>query len=107
MKEPDLKNKIGELKPIFKSWNEVAQNVSMKYGANSLGEMAFWNDESWSFYLHDIYTTRHCRKLSWSRLPAISNTYSNLPVNSNKPESRVVMEQVGFQLVSDHPGGLP
>ena len=46
----------------------------------SLGEMAFWHDELWSLYLHDICTTNHCRKLSWRGwLPALSNTYRNLP----------------------------
>ena len=44
MKEPTLKNNIDEVKPIFKSWNEVSQNVSSKYATNSLGEMAFWHD---------------------------------------------------------------
>ena len=80
MKEPTLKNKIDEFKPMFKSWNEVSQKVSMKYGMNSLGEMAFWHDESWSLYLHDIYTTSHSRKLSWRGwLTALSNTYMTLP----------------------------
>ena len=61
MKVPTLKNNIDEFKPIFKSWNEMSQKVSTKYGTNSLGEMAFWHDV---LYLHDIYTTSHCRKLS-------------------------------------------
>ena len=64
MEEPTLKNSIDQFKPIFKSWNEVSQNMSMKYGTNSLGEMAIWPDESWSLYLHNIYTTNRCRKLS-------------------------------------------
>ena len=57
MKDPTLKNNIDEFKPIFKSWNEVSQNVSTIYMTNSLGEMAFWHDESLIFYLHDICTT--------------------------------------------------
>ena len=60
-KEPALKKNIDAFKPIFKSWNEVSQKVSTKYGTNSLGKMAFWHDESWSLNLHDIYTTSHCR----------------------------------------------
>ena len=81
MKEPTLKNNIDEFKPIFKSWNKMSQKVSTKYWTNSLGEMAFWHDESWSLYLHDIYTTSHCRKLSWRDwLPALSNTCRNLPL---------------------------
>ena len=78
MKEPVLKNDIDEFKPIFKSCNEVSQQVSMKYGANSFGEMAFWNDESWSFYLHDIYTTRHCRT---------GQRYINITRNAIGPKS--------------------
>ena len=39
MKVPTLKNNIDEFKPIFKSWNEMSQKVSTKYGTNSLGEM--------------------------------------------------------------------
>ena len=50
MKGPTLKNIIDKVKPISKSWNEVSQNVSTKYMTNSLGEMAFWHDEPWSFY---------------------------------------------------------
>ena len=81
MKEPTLKNNIEEFKTIFESCNEVSQKVSTKYGTNSLGEMAFWRDESWSLSLHNIYKTSHCRKLSWRGwLPALSNTYRNLPL---------------------------
>ena len=36
-----LRNNIDEFNPIFKSWNEVSQRVSTKYGTNGLGEMAF------------------------------------------------------------------
>ena len=39
MKVPTLKSNIDESKHIFKSWNEMSQNVSTKYGTNSLGEM--------------------------------------------------------------------
>ena len=63
---PTLRNNIDEFNPIFKDWNEVSQKVSKNYGTNSLGEMTFWHNEFWSLYLHDIYTTSHCRK-SWSR----------------------------------------
>ena len=81
MKEPTFKNNIDEFKPIFKSWNEVSQKVSIKYETNSLGEMAFLRDESWSLHLHNIFTTSHCRKLSWRCcLPTLSNTYRNLPL---------------------------
>ena len=76
MKVPTFKNNIEEFKPILKSWNEMSQKVNTKYGKNSLGEMAFWHDV---LYLHAIYTTSHCRKLSWRLLPALSNTYRNLP----------------------------
>ena len=60
-------------------------------------QMAFWHDESWSFYLHDIYTTSHCRD-SWSRLASSSR---NLPFfnTRGRPESRARhVEQVGFKL---------
>ena len=52
IKEPTLKNNIDEFKPIFKSWNEVSRKMNTKYGANSLGDMAVWHDESWSL-AHD------------------------------------------------------
>ena len=94
MKEPTLRNNIDEFKPIFKSWNEVSQKVSTTYGTNSLGEMAFWLDESWSLYLHNIYTTNHCGK-SWSMLASSYRNLPFLPAASRNPGH--VMEQIGFQ----------
>ena len=63
----------------------MSQKVSTKYGTNSLGEMAFWHDESWSLYLHDIYTTSHWRKLSWSRLASSSRNMPFLPAARRNP----------------------
>ena len=68
MTVPTWKNNIDEFKLILKSWNEMSQKVNAKYGANSLGEMAFWHD---FLYWHDIYTPSHYRKMSW-RLPSSS-----------------------------------
>ena len=76
MKVPTLKNNIYESKPVFKSWNEMSQKVSTKYGTNSLGEMVFWHDV---LYLHDIYTLAIAESCHLDWLPALSNTYRNLP----------------------------
>ena len=91
MKAPTLKNSTDEFKSIFKSWNEVSQKLSTKYGKNSLGEMAFWYDESWSLYLHGYrVNSAHTKLGPWQTRPIqtrhIANSaYSKLSLQQTRP----------------------
>ena len=76
MKVPTLTNNIDEFKPIFKSWNEMSQNVSTKYMGRTVS--ARWRFGA-TFCTYTISILAIAESCHGDWLPALSNTYKNLP----------------------------